>query len=72
MKKRRKETEWNTYRDRLVTFVILLALCSVVTTKTLSIIADRNMAMTGSGRTTLTKGKENFLTYSTEYKGEIL
>ena len=63
--------KWITYRKQLVMFVIVVALCSVMTTKALSIIADQNMEMTGSGRTVLGKGKENSPTYSTEYKGDI-
>lgn len=60
--------KWISYREQLVMLVILLALCSVMTTKALSIIADQNMEMTGSGRTVLGKGKENSLTNLTKYK----
>ena len=63
--------KWITYRGQLVISVILLALCLAMMTKTSSIIAEQNMAMTGSGRTALGKGKENFLKHFTEYKGEI-
>ena len=55
----RKEGIWNIFQNLLVTLLVLLVVFLMLTTKTLSIFADQNTGMIGSGRIALTKGKED-------------
>jgi|TARA_B100001093_G_scaffold510497_1_gene576493 hypothetical protein len=66
----RKKEEWKehlkTLQEVLVSLLVLSIIFLALTMKTLSSFADTNMALNGSGRTILGKGKENFLIHSRE------
>jgi|TARA_R100000027_G_scaffold32501_1_gene23802 hypothetical protein len=63
----RKEKLWNTFQNLLVALLVLLVVFLMLTTRTLSIIADQNTGMIGSGRTALTKGKDDSQMLLIEY-----
>ena len=66
----RKKEEWKEYmkilQEVLVSLVVLSIVFLAITMKTLSTFAEPNMALNGSGRILLGKGKENFQIISTE------
>ena len=66
----RKERQWNTFQKVLVASLILLVVFLMLTTRTLSIIAEQNTGMIGSGRTALTKGKDDSQMLLIEYKNK--
>ena len=66
----RKKEEWKEYmkilQEVLVSLVVLSIVFLAITMKTLSTFAEPNMALNGSGRILLGKGKEDFQIISTE------
>lgn len=66
----RKKEEWKEYTKTLREVSTVLGVLSIIflaiAMKTLLLFAEPNMALNGSGRILLGKGKEDFLIISTE------
>ena len=66
----RKRKQWKEYTKTLREVSTILGVLSIIflaiAMKTLSLFAEPNMALNGSGRILLGKGKEDFLIISTE------